>query len=206
MDTTLNRPDRSDETLPLALLLAHSDAGRSADLTAQVRAVVDDLAVLSARDGAEAIRLGLHYGPAMVVIDLGLPIGGLGAAVTLRALRPRVPLAIHSSDVQRHRDGARRLGVQFFSPEESDRVVEWIALECAVARGKRQPIRHDPKHAFVCAECGYGVFRAIPPARCPMCQHERWTSEPWRPFSRDLGLLPARTERSGPPNPWRRTA
>ncbi|MGN6377498.1 MAG: hypothetical protein ACTHNU_00955 [Gaiellales bacterium] len=212
MDTTLSRPPgRQDTDLPLALLLAHSDADVAADISARATAAVDGLAVLHAPDGAEAIRLGLHYGPAMVVIDLGLPIGGLGAAVTLRQLRPQMPLAVHSGDLQQHRQGARRLGVEFFSDDEVERVVEWITMECAVARARRQPARSDPKHAFVCAECGYGVIRAVPPARCPMCRHERWTPEPWRPFSRGLGvsLLPARAGRSRPPSPpapWTRTA
>ena len=72
------------------------------------------------------------------------------------------------------------------SSEETHHVLEWIMLECAVARGKLQPIRRDPKHALVCAECGYGAVRTVPPVRCPMCHHERWIPEPWRPFSRAL--------------------
>lgn len=34
-----------------------------------------------------------------------------------------------------------------------------------------------PKRRLACAACGYGVVRAAPPARCPMCQAEG----PWRP-------------------------
>jgi hypothetical protein len=176
----------ADAPVPLTLLLAHSDAVASAGLTARATSAVDGLTVLAAPDGAEAIRLGLHYKPALTVIDLAVPIGGLGAAVTLRELRRQMPLSVHSNDLPAHRAGARRLGVPFFSSEETHHVLEWIMLECAVARGKLQPIRRDPKHALVCAECGYGAVRTVPPVRCPMCHHERWIPEPWRPFSRAL--------------------
>jgi hypothetical protein len=187
METSLIRPAASAAVpLPLTLLLAHSDPTASAGLTSRATAAVDGLTVLAAPDGAETIRLGLHYKPALAVIDLAVPIGGLGAAVTLRELRRQMPLAVHSTDLPAHRAGARRLGVPFFSWDATHHVLEWIALECAVARGKLQPIRRDPKHAFVCAECGYGAVRTVPPVRCPMCHQERWIPEPWRPFSRAL--------------------
>jgi hypothetical protein len=187
MDTSLiPSPASADATLPITLLLAHSDPAASAGLTAQATAAVDGLTVLVAPDGAEAIRLGLHYKPALTVIDLAVPMGGLGAAVTLREVRRQMPLAVHSSDLPAHRAQARRLGVPFFSSEATDCMLEWIALECSVARGKLQPIRRDPKRVYVCAECGYGAGQTTPPARCPMCHNERWTPEPWRPFSRAL--------------------
>jgi len=35
-----------------------------------------------------------------------------------------------------------------------------------------------------CSACGYGIARATPPERCPMCQSvDAWVHMPWRPFS-----------------------
>ena len=40
------------------------------------------------------------------------------------------------------------------------------------------------KHSFECSTCGYGVARATPPERCPMCRRKTaWVHREWRPFS-----------------------
>jgi len=40
------------------------------------------------------------------------------------------------------------------------------------------------KLSLECSSCGYGIVRASPPERCPMCQRAaRWVHTPWRPFS-----------------------
>jgi CheY-like chemotaxis protein len=149
METSLIPSARSAGVpLPLTLLLSHSDAAALESLTAQATEAVDGLTVLAAPDGADAIRLGLHHAPALTVIDLAVPMGGLGAAVTLRELRRQMPLAVLGSDLPAHRAGARRLGVPLFSSAATDSVLEWITLECAVARGKLRPIRHDPWRPF----------------------------------------------------------
>ena len=37
---------------------------------------------------------------------------------------------------------------------------------------------------LVCSACGYGIARAEPPERCPMCHAvDSWGHLPWRPFS-----------------------
>lgn len=36
------------------------------------------------------------------------------------------------------------------------------------------------KRSLVCTLCGYGVFRSVPPERCPMCQAEN----AWIPMQR----------------------
>ena len=43
------------------------------------------------------------------------------------------------------------------------------------------------KRSLVCAACGYGIVRAMPPGRCPMCQaEEAWVAAP--SLSRTLSL------------------
>jgi hypothetical protein len=185
MSTTLLQPaPAADKTLFVHLLLAEPEPETRAELTELATAEVDGLVVLMAPDGAEAIRLGLHYGPALGVIDLGMPMGGLGAAVTLRELRPAMRLAVHSRDKEAFRDGARRLGLPFFGRTERGALVDWISTECAALRSDGVPTDRRGRHGYVCAECGYGVSRRVPPDHCPMCRLERWTPEPWRPFSR----------------------
>jgi rubrerythrin len=44
--------------------------------------------------------------------------------------------------------------------------------------------QHDPRLGLTCSACGYGIARATPPERCPMCQREAtWLHRPWRPFT-----------------------
>jgi len=39
-----------------------------------------------------------------------------------------------------------------------------------------------------CTRCGYGVFRASPPERCPMCQaSSAWVHLPMRPSAVAVG-------------------
>jgi len=40
------------------------------------------------------------------------------------------------------------------------------------------------KLSLECSSCGYGIVRAAPPERCPMCQADAWVHSPWRPFRR----------------------
>jgi rubrerythrin len=50
-----------------------------------------------------------------------------------------------------------------------------------VAAGTPRVVR---KLSLKCSSCGYGIVRAEPPDRCPMCQRETtWTHAPWRPYT-----------------------
>jgi rubrerythrin len=54
--------------------------------------------------------------------------------------------------------------------------------------GARLPTGRAPqrKLSLECSGCGYGIARAEPPERCPMCQAvDSWAHTPWRPFSDD---------------------
>jgi len=190
MDATLlPTPARPATTHGIHMLLAEQDADTAADLAARARAEVDGLTVLLARDAADAIQLGLNRSPALAVIDLGLPMGGFGAAVTLRELRPRIQLAVHGADLPRYRGRAQKLHAPFFSRGEWQLLIDWVRQTCSSERGPRDHVPALPRHGFICAACGYGITRAVPPDRCPMCGEEAsWTPEPWRPFSRSRAL------------------
>jgi hypothetical protein len=55
--------------------------------------------------------------------------------------------------------------------------------------------RRSPRRDLHCAACGYGIVRAAPPERCPMCQGEQtWVHAPWRPFS-STGQSASRSDR-----------
>jgi len=42
-----------------------------------------------------------------------------------------------------------------------------------------------PATGLECSKCGYGIVRAEPPERCPMCHSvDAWDLSPWRPFRR----------------------
>ena len=57
--------------------------------------------------------------------------------------------------------------------------------QAAASTGSRVTLLR--KLTLECSVCGYGVTRATPPERCPMCQSEgAWNHTPWRPWSRDL--------------------
>jgi CheY-like chemotaxis protein len=73
------------------LLLADDDAMLRSLVAARVRSTVTALAVLEAKDGAEAIQLGLQQRPQIALIDVNMPrVGGIEAAITLRDLQPQM--------------------------------------------------------------------------------------------------------------------
>ena len=48
-----------------------------------------------------------------------------------------------------------------------------------------------PLLRYRCAGCGYGASRRQPPERCPMCGHDRWEEQGWKPFAAlSLDLTP----------------
>ena len=47
--------------------------------------------------------------------------------------------------------------------------------------------RASEADSLVCSLCGYGVARAEPPDRCPMCQErDAWVQARPRPFARSV--------------------
>jgi CheY-like chemotaxis protein len=90
------------------LLLADDDAMLRSLVAARVRSTVTALAVLEAKDGAEAIQLGLQQRPQIALIDVNMPrVGGIEAAITLRDLQPQMCLALQTGEPAAHRERAR---------------------------------------------------------------------------------------------------
>jgi CheY-like chemotaxis protein len=159
----------------IALLLVDDDAGMRSLVSASVRAATgrdgNDLEILEAEDGAEAIHLGLQQRPQLALLDINMPrVGGIDAAVVLRALLPQLRLALYSGDAETHRERAQDLGLPLFDKSDLDRATQWVSMQAAVSFG-RSPRRQQPQRfSLVCAGCGYGICRSDPPDRCPMCR------------------------------------
>jgi CheY-like chemotaxis protein len=146
------------------LLLADDDAPTRSLVAARAGDLGVPLVVLEAVDGAEALQIGLQQTPQLALLDVEMPrLGGIEVATTLRDLRPGIRLALHTADPSTHRDRARERGLQLFDKAELDRVFGWLAVQANALQQRR---------ALRCSACGYGIVRARPPERCPMCQRE----------------------------------
>jgi len=181
------RQPHADQQPRVQLLLADDDARMRSLVAAQARDLVDRLAVLEAADGAEAIQIGLQRTPQLALLDVNMPrLGGIEVAMTLRELRPQMRVALHTAHPLTHRERARECRLPLFDKLELDRVVGWLELQ---ARSLVEPSALQPQRTFECSACGYGIARALPPERCPMCQREdTWIHSPWRPFTADRGF------------------
>lgn len=180
----LHEQERPERERPVELLIADDDPGLRSLLASHARDAGDGLAVLEARDGAEAIQLGLQRRPQIALIDVNMPrIGGLEAAITLRELDPGMRLALYSADVPAHRERAHEHRLLLFDKLELDRAIGWLQLQ---VRGCSSSLRRRlrQKLTLECSVCGYGVTRATPPDRCPMCHSvDGWVHAAWRPFA-----------------------
>lgn len=180
----LRQPPR-DRQPRVQLLVADDDARMRSLVAARACDVVDALVVLEAADGAEAIQIGLQRRPQLALLDVNMPrLGGIEVAMTLRELRPQTRLALQTADPLKHRERAHECRLPLFDKLELDRVFGWLKLQ---ARSFVEP--REQKRSLACSACGYGIARAVPPERCPMCQGEdMWIHSPWRPFTTDRGF------------------
>ena len=177
MQDLASPPLTTDDTAPpIRLLVADDDPLARSLLASCAREIAGEIVVLEAEDGAEAVQLGLQQRPAVALLDVNMPrLDGVEAAVTLRGLQPRMRLALQTADPRRHRERAREYHLPLFDKLELDPVLAW--LQAQVPR----------KRSLVCVACGYGIFRATAPDRCPMCQVENaWVEA--RPPSRVVPL------------------
>jgi CheY-like chemotaxis protein len=164
------------------VLLADADSDLRSLMATCVRDTIEALGVLEAKDGAEAIQIGLQRRPQIALLDVDLPrLGGIEVAVVLRGLHPHMRLALQTDDPFAHRDRADERRLPLFDKLEPERVLGWLELQARACAGRRDPLQ---KRSLECSVCGYGIARAIPPERCPMCQGEdTWIHTPWRPLA-----------------------
>lgn len=155
------------------LLVADDDRLERALLASCARETLGEIVVLEAADGAEAIQMGLQQQPEIALLDINMPrLGGIEAALTLRELRPRMHLALHSGDPHAHRERALESNLPLFGKLELDRTLGWLQAQVERCLEARSAIDAPRKRSFVCGSCGYGAFRAAAPDRCPVCQAE----------------------------------
>jgi CheY-like chemotaxis protein len=162
------------------VLVADDDAYVRTLVIARLQDASDRIRVIEAKDGAEAIQVGLQRHPQIAVLDLNMPcLGGIEVALTLRELRPSLRIALHTADPQAAEERAFRLGIAVFDKLKSERMVAWVKMEADLCVGDTlAPTLQALSRPLDlrCAQCGYGVATARPPARCPMCQTEdAWT-------------------------------
>ena len=168
--------------LRVGLLLADEDFGARSLIASRAREAVDDLDVLEAEDGAEAMQIGLQLRPQLVLLDVNLPLlSGIDVAVSLRALHPEMRLALQGTDAETHRERAGEQCLPLFDKLDVRGTLGWLRVEADACARSLRALRTLSQ---ACSGCGYGIAQAIPPERCPMCQRESpWIHTPWRPFS-----------------------
>ena len=154
-----------DREPAIRLLVADDDPLERSLLASCAREILGKVVVLEAEDGAEAIQLGVQQRPQIALLDVNMPrLGGIEAAVTLRELEPRMGLALQTGDPLTHRERAEEECLPLFGKLELDLTLAWLQAQAEwFSRQKR---------SLVCRGCGYGILRATPPDRCPMCQIE----------------------------------
>jgi len=164
------------------LLLADEDAVLRSLVASRACDAVGGLSVHEAADGAEAVRIGLQQRPQLALLDVNMPrLGGIEVATTLRGLQPQMRLALHSADPDRHRERAREQRLPLFDKLELDRTLDWLEAGARSYTGRPGALQ---RRSLRCSACGYGIVRAVPPERCPMCHADAsWDNAPWRPFA-----------------------
>jgi two-component system, NarL family, response regulator DesR len=115
------------------LLLADDDARLRSLVAERIREEIGPVTLLEARDGAEALGIGLERRPAIALLDIAMPrLDGIEAAVALRAEHPSVRLALHTSDATAHRARAAEHGLALFEKLQLEEAIDWLR-EAAVA-------------------------------------------------------------------------
>jgi CheY-like chemotaxis protein len=121
------------------LLVADDDPAARAAVAAIAEDVIEGVTVLEARDGAEAIQIGLQQRPALALIDVNMP--RLEAALVLRNLLPELTVALQSGDRFEHEERSRGHGLMLFDKLRLDDAVHWLAGSAAAAARDRDASR-----------------------------------------------------------------
>jgi CheY-like chemotaxis protein len=187
----LSRSGSPEQHPRVQLLVADDDAAMRSLLVSCARDTVDAIAVLEAEDGAEAVRIGLRYRPQIALVDINMPkLGGIDVALKLRALEPRIRVALQTGEPDAHRARARAHRLPLFDKLELDRTLSWLEVQAQSCVDRRLRPRLPKKRTLQCCTCGYGITCRKPPERCPMCHAEdAWIHAPWSFRGRDVGRL-----------------
>lgn len=184
----LPRTERATPEHATTLLLADDDVGIRTLVSASVHGATGGgrhgIEVLEAEDGAEAIQRGLQQRPQLALLEINMPrVGGIEVAVVLRELLPELRLALYSGDTGIHRERAQDLGLPLFDKSDLDRVTQWVSVHGAVSPSRSR--HQQPQNSsLICASCGYGICRSLPPRRCPMCHgRDSWLRKAWHPIA-----------------------
>lgn len=160
-----------DAPLGLRLLIADDDPGVRAMYATLLRATAGVTSVIEADDGATAVEVARDHDLDVAVLDLNMPrLDGLAAAVRLRALRPSLQIAFHSSDPEPLRARAADVEAPLFDKGDVERLLAWVERQSSAVDAPAAPIA--PKDDLYCVLCGYGIASRRAPERCPMCGEE----------------------------------
>jgi CheY-like chemotaxis protein len=183
--STYLAPPQSDEE-PVVLLIAGEDPAHRSQVAAAAEEAVEALVVYEAADGAEAIKVGLQRHPHIALLDVNLPrLGGIEAALVLRELLPGVRLALYASDAAAHSGSASEFCLPLFAEPASNHSLRWLESQARRCAPRPRPAGASRKVTLECSVCGYGIARAVPPDRCPMCHSEdTWLYTSRRPLAR----------------------
>jgi DNA-binding NarL/FixJ family response regulator len=120
------------ESAGIRLLVADDD-DRLRSLFAELfRGTVGVSSVLEAGDGDEAVDLARDDRLDVVVLDFKMPrVDGVDAARQLRALRPSLRVAVHSTDPELLRACAEGLDVDLFDKADYEGLIEWVELQAS---------------------------------------------------------------------------
>jgi CheY-like chemotaxis protein len=159
----------------IRLLVADDDDRVRLLIASLLRQVSGISSVLEAKDGAEAVQIGRDCRVHVAVLDLNMPhIDGVEAALRLKALRPSMRIALHSSDPESLRARAGGLGLALFDKVEVDGLLGWVERQVRSSsttkdgQGSRVATLARRKD-LSCSRCGYGIVSRQPPERCPIC-------------------------------------
>jgi DNA-binding NarL/FixJ family response regulator len=122
------------------VLLAEDDDGMRDLLAVVLRESPHVGVVIEARDGAEAVQLGLQLRPAIALLDFHMPrLDGIAVALTLRELVPAMAIALQSSDRHALRDRAEELRLPLFDKHDLDHVAAWVEARARPLNGAGPP-------------------------------------------------------------------
>ena len=178
----------------IRVLVADDDKDARTLFATLLRAAAGVTSVIEAKDGVEAVELGSAQRLDVAVLHFKMPrLDGVEAAITLRALRPSLQIALHSSDLELLRSRADGLDLPLFDKADLDQLGEWVERQASNARaiGRVRAAPMQPKVDLCCSGCGYGIVSRTPPTRCPMCGGDADWTEP-RGWSSRRAALPER--------------